>query len=638
MRRLLIALTALVLLPCASAQAEVLEELAIPTRDGATIHVEIARPDGDAKVPIVLTYSPYNSLGATPASNLASGDPWVEKGYARAYADVVGTRNSTGCWDYGGPVEQRSGVDLVGALAQQPWSNGKVGMAGVSYEGTTATMVAAAGDVPGLAAIVPVAAISRWYGYAFQDGVRYAGNTEHPTDEGFDTPLAFDLGFGRTPPDRPAAAQAILDRIRPCDADTHLRRGYEVDPAYDGFWLERDYRKDAARIRVPAFVVHGWQDYNVKQSEGTDLYEAIPVDDPATARLEGAPFKLAHFHQAPHADGAGDSYDDRLERFFARTLLGEANGIEFEPAVRTQTRAGRRDGGFERTTAWPPPGTRTTALALGEEGALGTQAAADPFTFTDAGTSSEEATLEGAPGALRFQTEPLAEALRLAGAATLKLRLSVTTTDGQLSPTLVDIAPDGSATPITRGHLNLRFRDGLAEPRPVPPFETVTATVRFAPQDQTVEAGHAIGLIVAGSNVAWALPVPGERLFTVEPAGSALELPVVGPAPSTPGTLAPATTGQRPGQRLTALLRRIRGARGGRVRVRGRAPAGSLLTVRVRSGRRAVGVKRLGVARSGRYRTAVRVRPRARRVRAFVVARQVGGARLAARSDALRIR
>ena len=53
-------------------------------------------------------------------------------------------------------------------------------------------MVAARGaEVPELKAIVPIAAISRWYGYAYGNGVRYFLNSQEPTDEGFDTPLAF---------------------------------------------------------------------------------------------------------------------------------------------------------------------------------------------------------------------------------------------------------------------------------------------------------------------------------------------------------------------------------------------------------------------------------------------------------------
>src|SRR5688500_2708069 len=106
-------------------------------------------------------YSPYSTLLEPEPAKDGVGMDWVPKGYARAVADVLGTRGSTGCWDYGGPDEQQAGVDVVKHLAAQPWSNGNVGMMGVSYEGTTATMVAARGDdVPELKAIVPIAAIS----------------------------------------------------------------------------------------------------------------------------------------------------------------------------------------------------------------------------------------------------------------------------------------------------------------------------------------------------------------------------------------------------------------------------------------------------------------------------------------------
>jgi len=229
MRARLLALTLLLLLatPAAASAAEVTETLQIDTVDGAKVSVEIRRP-AEGKVPIVLTYSPYNVLKFPGETNDSYGNRYVPKGYARAVADVIGTRNSSGCWDYGGAKEQQSGVDLVNALAKQPWSNGKVAMIGGSYDGTTATMVAARGaDAPGLAAIVPIAAISRWYGYAYSHGIRYAGNSQKPTDEGFDTPLAFDFGFGRTPPTDPAALPAALDRIKPCNAAEHTERGYD---------------------------------------------------------------------------------------------------------------------------------------------------------------------------------------------------------------------------------------------------------------------------------------------------------------------------------------------------------------------------------------------------------------------------
>ena len=164
-------------------------------------------------------------------------------------------------------------------LSAQPWTNGKVAMIGGSYDGTTATMVAARGaDAPGLAAIVPIAGISRWYGYAYGDGVRYFLNSERPTDEGVDTPLAFDFGLARTPPTDPSDplfAEKLASRANPCESADHTVKGYDRTPDYDAFWLERDYRKDAANITAAALVAHGWQDYNVKQEEGLDLYRAL---------------------------------------------------------------------------------------------------------------------------------------------------------------------------------------------------------------------------------------------------------------------------------------------------------------------------------------------------------------------------
>src|SRR3954466_7111292 len=255
-RVLVLALLAAGLLAAPARAANVEETVKVPTKDGR-IWAEIVRPDTKEKVPIILTYSPYNSLGETPGSSVADDSlaaTYTPKGYARVVADVLGTRNSTGCWDYGGAKEQQSGVDLVNALAKLPWSNGKVGMIGASYDGTTANMVAVRGaDVPGLAAIAPQAAINHWYGYAYQDGVRYSDNTDNPSDEGIDTPLGFDFGLARTPPTNPdadSAADLPAGRYNPCDSADHTQYGYDTSPDYDQFWLDRDYRKDAANVRV----------------------------------------------------------------------------------------------------------------------------------------------------------------------------------------------------------------------------------------------------------------------------------------------------------------------------------------------------------------------------------------------------
>src|SRR5688500_6872291 len=122
MRRcLLVVLITLLLAPAAAGAETVTESYRVPTVDGAKVYVEVTRQAG-VKSPVILTYSPYNVLSEGEETQDKYGQRYVPRGYARAVADVIGTRNSSGCWDYGGPAEQQSGVDLVNFLAQQDWS------------------------------------------------------------------------------------------------------------------------------------------------------------------------------------------------------------------------------------------------------------------------------------------------------------------------------------------------------------------------------------------------------------------------------------------------------------------------------------------------------------------------------------
>jgi X-Pro dipeptidyl-peptidase len=604
----------------AGAAAEITEKLQIDTVDGAKVSVEVRRP-AEGRVPIVLTYSPYNVLNFPGETSDAYGDRYVPRGYARAVADVIGTRNSSGCWDYGGRKEQQSGVDLVNALARQPWSNGKVAMIGGSYDGTTATMVAARGaDAPGLAAIVPIAAISRWYGYAYSHGVRYAGNSQKPTDEGADTPLGFDFGFGRTPPTDPGSIGAAADRIRPCDADEHTARGYDTTPDYDAFWLERDYRKDAAKVRVPALVVHGWQDYNVKQEEGVDLFAALPG--------RGEAFKRLYLFQGAHGLPKDPGFATLLDAFFERTLKGADTGVEREAPVITQGRDhDGPDASLRSEAAWPPPTTGEIGLALGRAGTAGTLGGPGrgSAAYTDAGGTEETAAkhLDAEAQWLAYRSEPLTADARIAGAPVLDLTVRVDRDHGQLVPTLYDLAPDGAAVPITRGFLNLAYRDGLGSGKPAPVGQALSAQVTFKPQDWTVRRGHRIALLLESSNTAWAVPDdPGLHVDVLGDGASGLRLPLVGagrPAGAKGGAGSPLFGSPVPGasapvfgsarSRLTATLRRS-GRRRGRVvrlRVTGRSGGAARVLVRLQRRGRTVLTRRVR-ARHGAYAVTFRVR------------------------------
>jgi X-Pro dipeptidyl-peptidase len=556
----------------------------VPTVGGAHIRVEIQRDKrfDKAKQPVILTYSPYSSLGEPQTAADAMASRYNPRGYARAVADVIGTRGSSGCWDYGGKNEQQSGADVVRYLSKLPWSNGKVGMTGVSYEGTTANMVAALGDKisasanggRGLAGIIPVASISHWYGYAYWEGVRYAGNSKNPTDEGIDTPLGFDFGFAKTLPADPSSpgwAEAAASRAGECDASTHTAQGYSKNPDYGQFWKDRDYRKDAAKFRVPVLVVHGWQDYNVKQDEGLSLYAALPVDNPKTKAIEGVPFKKIWLTQSQHADGSGPGYQDLIDAFWARTLKGVQNGVEKLPVANSLGRTSAGAAKYVASASWPPAGTAPLTLYLdrsfhtvpgvpsagpvgstGENGLLSLTARRTDgsiWSYFDDGTVTEEesrqdpsnrgTTLSGQPVRshgykwLYHESQPLKAPLRIAGSAVLDAVVNPSTQSQQLDPILVEVLPDGTLNLVERGFLNLDYRAGLAKADPKTGW--MKAKVTFLPQDYTFAKGSQIGLILQSSNTVWAVPgSAGEMQVAMSPQpgvsklGTLLTLPVVG--------------------------------------------------------------------------------------------------------------
>lgn len=332
------------------------------TSERAVLYGEIIRPAKEGRpledVPDILTYSPYNDI-SSPHSELGSiandtvADYYVPRGFARAVFDLVGTRNSTGCYDYGGIRERKTGAQLVEYLGGEPdaageqidWSNGRVGMIGASNNGTT-QLAAAVENPDHLTAIIPQVAIDRWYDYAFGGGIRYFLNNETPTDEGFDTPLAFDFGFGFAPGlnvDDPEQFAGMLEqRFDPCERVEHTERAYEFDPRYDDFWLRRDYRHLADQIECAVFLEAGWLDHNVKHWDSTRFFNALPDDTP----------KKLVMGQWPHSSSDFADAQDIRHAWFDFWLLDLDTGVMDLPTVDTQVNTGER----LQYDDWPPTG------------------------------------------------------------------------------------------------------------------------------------------------------------------------------------------------------------------------------------------------------------------------------------------
>ncbi|MDQ3915170.1 MAG: CocE/NonD family hydrolase [Actinomycetota bacterium] len=543
----------------APAYGEVTVKHIIPTRAGK-LYAEIVHPtlnDKIVKAPTILTISPYSSLGRN-----GDAERWVPRGYARAWVDVVGTGNSGGCYDYGADRERKSGYDVVEWIAKQKWSTGKIGMIGGSYDGTTATATATM-NPPHLTTIVPEAAISRWYSYAYSGGIRYAFNNEKLGNEGvqngfvvdeqgFDTPIAFDFGFAAPPPLDPDGedyVERVQSDVEPCDELVHVQGAYDNDtPTYDKFWLDRDYVKDAHKIDIPVLVSHNWGDWNVKQEEAWNLYRA----------LTSSPKKVLYMGTRWHNHGTpGGDYDKHVDMWMDHYLKGVDNGIDKLPSVISQTSDYEGPLGFKKGM----PKTKPVEL-IAQEAFLGGQynwslLPTDPIFFP--GTAPTTARFPSANINTEshanhhsrsnhdwfwFESPVLKKDTRIFGEIKLRIWSTVHRRYITVTPSVSDIDPAthvavgnnhvAGCTPegatgdsnectealvsVTRGFLDSRYRNGLDKEVDLKPGKSTGMTVVMKPQDYTFRAGHQIGLQVATEILEWHLPKPISDCAGFDPA------------------------------------------------------------------------------------------------------------------------
>ena len=543
------------------------------------IYTRVAHPvNAQGKIvkgPAIFTYSPYWGLGFDGADfRRSSGeDHWVPMGYHRVWADVVGTGNSGGCYDYGGQREKVTGAAVVEWIADQKWSTGKVGMIGGSYEGTTAT-AAATQNPPHLTTIVPEAAISRWYGYAYNGGIRYFLNNENPADEGFDTPALFDFGLAVPPPVDALNADwqgRFLDNVQPCDEIAHTQHGYDDTPDYDKFWVERDYIKDADKIDIPVLVAHNWGDWNVKQVEAWNLFRA----------LKNTPNKVLYMGDRYSGHGTPDgAYDKFVDAWMAHYLMGVDNGIENSPAIVSET--SDYAGPMKYLSSNNSVRTKNVTL-YAQEGVvmnaadypwklLPTQPRAIPGVsseakFNSANINTESHALHHARSNhdwFWFESPSLARNVRMFGQPKVQIRLTADREWITITPTVADIkaechdailnqhitkaectgetAEGDSAVPraiysVTRGWLDSRYRNGLAKQQLATPMQELGMNIVANPTDYTFKKGHQIGLLIATEINEWSLPkaYPCTTLECVqvrinwEEGGTKLILPLVNP-------------------------------------------------------------------------------------------------------------
>ncbi|HET6398827.1 MAG TPA: CocE/NonD family hydrolase, partial [Candidatus Thermoplasmatota archaeon] len=359
-----------------------LEQHRIPAEDGVELDTWVAVPPGEGPFPVVLRITPYYA-GGPPAGLGRLGEELLGRGYAVALSTVRGTGTSGGCFHQGSEQEARDGAAVVEALAALPWSNGNVGMVGVSYDGTTPQNVWLESP-PALKTIVPISGISDFYKYNFVNGVPiviqgFGFNAYYWLFED----ALFDMG-GPGSQDPREVVHALQGAA--CAEQVDVQLGGATSTATgdkNAYWQSRDLvARLAARVeegRPPAasvLYVHGLQDWNVKPHHMEDWLQAV--------QATGVPFKamLGQWGHAwpqatardarcmPDADGVAacrtDWWDQVLVAWFDQFLKGKETGILDAPAVQVQD----DDGVWRHEDAWPPADARWHGLRLAAAGRL----------------------------------------------------------------------------------------------------------------------------------------------------------------------------------------------------------------------------------------------------------------------------
>lgn len=498
-------------------------DVPITVDDGNVLRADVFRPAAEGRYPVLLTIGPYaKGLAfqdgypsawermvaehpdvAAGSSNLHQNwevvDPekWVPHGYACVRVDSRGCGRSPGRIEHFSARETRDFHDCIEWAGVQDWSNGRVGLNGVSYYGMNQWQVASL-QPPHLAAMCV------WEGAAdfYRDASHHGGILSTFWANWYDMQVkTVQHGLGaRGPVSRATGAlvcgpdtldEAALAAQR-CDFGADIR-AHPLDDAY-----HRARSPEWSRVTVPLLTAANWGGQGLHTRGNFEGFVRAASSE-----------KWLEAHGIEHWTHFYTDYGRNLQRrFFDRFLGGDVDAWRDQPRVLLQVRHPDR---FEARgeQEWPLARTRWTEFAL------------DPATLALGQSARGAAVFEAMGDGLTFLTAPLELETEVTGPASLSLTISSSTADADLfvvlrvfSPDLREITFQGAIdphTPVGQGWLRASHRKldaALSTPyRPyhthderqmLRPGEPVDLAIEIWPTSIVIPPGCRIGLSVRG--------------------------------------------------------------------------------------------------------------------------------------------
>ena len=464
----------------------------------------------ECKVPVIAEIGPYYNDGdvdaLTPANRLGRFliENYVPHGYGVAQVSVFGTGESNHCMDLMGTDEQR-GIDAaVTWLGSQSWSNGKVGIIGKSYDGSTPWQAATFGN-PYLATIVPMSGLIGVHELMWRNGSMEArGMIMHNGVYG-------SFGIDGDADDVDNACEGYMEGY--ANGPAAYFTGGMVDFAGNTYWTERSFLgRVLDNYNGSVYIIQGMQDWNV------DPHMAFPIHQQvADAGIEIKTLAGQWAHDYPDrveghsSQGVGRGQEaypytlrwdwaDEMLYWFDWYLKGEGRA----PTLGVEMQDNR--GGWRFESTWPSEDTE--------------------FVSVDVSTLEPSSALMGTGrGAITFSYGPFEQDTYIAGMPTLHTSATPhTTNNGHIFIEMTD------SNGIHLGHavMDLRFydggRDGVAT---ITPFSTVLAKVEFMPMDVFLAAGQTIQFTVTQTGEDYVPSPAASGDYSIDWSQSTLTLPLV---------------------------------------------------------------------------------------------------------------
>ena len=501
-------------------------DVPITMDDGLVLRADVFRPIEDGRYPVILSYGPYakglhfedgypsawkrmieqhpdvaaGSSNKHQSWEVVDPEKWVPDGYVCVRVDSRGAGRSPGYIDHFSPRETRDFYLCIEWAGVQPWSNGKVGLNGISYYGINQWHVASL-------APAHLAAMCIWEGAAdwYRDMTHHGGILSTFWKNWFDMQVkTVQYGCGERGKRSRATGQLVCgDGLLGDDELARNRCDFGADvaahPLDDEYHRARSPQWD--KVTVPFLSAANWG--------GQGLHPRGNFEGFVRAASKQ---KWLEAHGIEHWTHFYTDYGVAIQkRFFAHFLKGEANGWAHQPRVLLQVR--HIDRFVERAEeSWPLPRTVWTKLYLDPAGQT-----LSPTAPAMSGAIEYAALGDG----VTFLSAPVAKETELTGPSAVKLFVSSSATDADLfvvlrvfSPDLKEVVFQGAIdphTPIGQGWLRASHRKldpALTLPyrpyhthdekQPLTPGVPVELDIEIWPTSIVVPAGYRIGLSIRG--------------------------------------------------------------------------------------------------------------------------------------------